>query len=563
MGQQSSRKSIAYLPIVFVATFLVLIVPVLSVYWLRTSGVVASAWVGMIIGVVASLMASYAGAAFWKTRTHSRDFLFSELMLWGWVQRWRNERRLNAAADLLGLTTKRPRAISGGWLTSEKQAVLLTQLTSGLEGRDPYTHGHSRRVARHAANIAQRMGLPREEVAKIRAAGAMHDVGKVDTPIAVLHKDGRLSDDEYAIIKRHPVDGAMMVARLHDEGLTAMVRHHHERMDGTGYPDGLVGDAIPIGARILAVADTFDAVTSTRPYRQAHAHKKALDILAAEAGTQLDPDAVRAFCSYYSGRRPLAYWAILLNGRPTLASWLGEGLLGPAKASTIGTAMATAATAAAVGGILLGPPTEAPAGSLRTEVEAGASPASSTSGPRPRAVTPVVIPALARLAISTRGRSPSPVSRDSPDAGWTKTSGPRDVSGPLQRSRRLATTGRGAKARRRSSHDAAEPSRPAKPNEPVNTGQTNGAGGTPATGQPTGTRPGKTKNEGKKSGKGHGRKPGKGQGKAPDEGPTVSQPPSDSADDGPGKAPGKPSRHENAPPGRRGVSQAALSASQP
>ncbi len=107
----------------------------------------------------------------------------------------------------------------------------------------------------------------------------MHDVGKVETPTAVLHKAGRLSDEEFDIVKRHPVDGADMVATLDDDELTAIVRHHHERLDGTGYPDGLAGDEIPLGARILAVADTFDAITSTRPYRQANPHKKALDIL--------------------------------------------------------------------------------------------------------------------------------------------------------------------------------------------------------------------------------------------------------------------------------------------
>ena len=231
----------------------------------RPTGVVTSVWAGMAIGVAVSLLASYAGGAFWKTRTYSRDILFSDLMLWGWVQRWRGERRLTSAADGLGLTTGRPQSVAGGQLTNEQKAALLTQLTSGLEAQDAYTHGHSRRVARYASNIAKRMGLSREEVAKICAAGAMHDVGKVETPITVLRKEGKLTDWEYAIVKQHPVDGAVMVSTLRDDELTAMVRHHHERLDGTGYPDRLAGEAIPIGARILAVADTFDAITSTGP----------------------------------------------------------------------------------------------------------------------------------------------------------------------------------------------------------------------------------------------------------------------------------------------------------
>jgi len=394
VGKQSNSKLVSYLPLVLVVTFLVVVVPMLLVVWLRASGTVTSAWAGTLIGVAMSLLASYVGAAIWKTRTDSRDILFSELLLWGWVQHWRSERRLSAAADLLGLTTGRRQAISGGRLTNEEKAGLLTQLTSGLEARDAYTHGHSRRVARHGVSIAKRMGLSREEVAKIRAAGAMHDVGKVETPTAVLHKEGKLTDAEYAIIKRHPVDGAAMVSTLGDDELTAMVRHHHEQMDGTGYPDGLVGEAIPIGARILAVADTFDAITSTRPYRHAHAHKKALTILAAEAGTQLDPDAVRAFCSCYSGRRPLAYWAILANLRPRLASWLGEGLA-PAKAATMGNVMATAATAATVGSVALVPIVEAPSRAL---ADASTRSASAPTRPSRSVTTPAAWKAAADRA---------------------------------------------------------------------------------------------------------------------------------------------------------------------
>lgn len=353
VGTVSDRKLVAFLPLVLAATFLVVVVPMLLVVWLRSSGVVGSVWVGTAIGVAVSLLASCAGGAFWKARARARDILFSDLMLWGWLQRWRSERRLTAAADVLGFTLGRPQAISGGHLTNEQKAGLLTRLTSGLEARDAYTHGHSRRVARHASNTARRMGLSRAEVAKIRAAGAMHDVGKVETPIMLLHKEGKLTDAEYAIIKRHPVDGAVMVSGLGDDELTAMVRHHHERVDGSGYPDRLAGEAIPIGARILAVADTFDAITSARPYRHAHAHKKALDILATEAGTQLDPDAVRAFCSCYSGRRPLVYWTMLANAGPRLTSWLGSGLA-PTKAATVANVMATAATAATIGGSVLG-----------------------------------------------------------------------------------------------------------------------------------------------------------------------------------------------------------------
>jgi HD-GYP domain-containing protein (c-di-GMP phosphodiesterase class II) len=350
MGKSQSRKLIVYLPLVFVATSVVVLAPTLFVLWLRESGAVASMWVALAIGVVMSLTASQVGAAIWKSKANS-ELLFNDLMLWGWVQRFRSERRLAAASDLLGLSVGRPKAITGGHLSSGEKKQLLTQLTSSLEASDPYTHGHSRRVARHAANIAKHMGLSGGEIAKIRAAGAMHDVGKVETPTLVLHKAGRLSDEEFDIVKRHPVDGADMVATLDDEELTAIIRHHHERLDGTGYPDGLAGEEIPLGARILAVADTFDAITSTRPYRQANPHKKALDILETEAGTQLDPVAVTAFLECYSGMKPVAFWAALINARPRVSASVGQ-FLSPVTGTSV---IATTAAAAAVGAVAIGP----------------------------------------------------------------------------------------------------------------------------------------------------------------------------------------------------------------
>ncbi|HYI37265.1 MAG TPA: HD domain-containing phosphohydrolase [Thermoleophilaceae bacterium] len=350
MGKSQSRKLIAHLPLVVFATSVVVLAPTLFVLWLRESGTVDSMWLALAIGVVMSLTASQVGAAIWKSRADS-ELLFNELMLWGWVQRFRSERRLAAASDLLGLSAGRPKAISGGQLSGEEKKQLLTQLTSSLESSDPYTHGHSRRVARHAANIAKQMGLSGPEVAKIRAAGAMHDVGKVETPTLVLHKAGRLTDEEFDIVKRHPVDGADMVATLDDDELTAIVRHHHERLDGTGYPDGLAGDEIPLGARILAVADTFDAITSTRPYRQANPHKKALDILETEAGTQLDPVAVKAFLECYSGMKPVAFWAVLINARPRVSASLGQ-VFSPVTGTNV---IATTAAAAAVGAVAVGP----------------------------------------------------------------------------------------------------------------------------------------------------------------------------------------------------------------
>ncbi len=317
--------------------------PVGIVWWLRFSHTISSPALGVLIGMTLSLGAAQLGRVVWEKHPGSEDLLFSELMIWGYAQRWRSRRRLRSARQLLEpMNDVQRRALEG--LSTKRQVSLLEQLVAGMETKDPYLHGHSRRVARHAWMIARRMGLPREAAARIRAAAAIHDVGKTETPTSILHKRGPLSDREFEVIKRHPDDGARMAAVLGDVELAAIVRHHHERLDGTGYPAGLSGEAIPLGARIIAVADTFDAITSARPYRAASAHKKALDVLNEEAGTTLDPAVVAAFSSHYAGRRALALSAIL-GGLPERAlSWLGGSVGGVASAAKV------VALAAIVGG---------------------------------------------------------------------------------------------------------------------------------------------------------------------------------------------------------------------
>jgi putative nucleotidyltransferase with HDIG domain len=181
---------------------------------------------------------------------------------------------------------------------------LLDRLAAGLDASVPGTDAHCRRVARYAAGTGKRMCLSREQMELVRRAAVLHDIGKFETPIEIINKRGPLSREEFALVEQHSAAGAKLVAGLGDEALTAIVRHHHERFDGDGYPDGLAGKAIPLGARIVAVADTFDAVTSTRPYRPAIRRREALELLEAEAGTQLDPDVVSAFRAYYRGVGP-------------------------------------------------------------------------------------------------------------------------------------------------------------------------------------------------------------------------------------------------------------------
>jgi putative nucleotidyltransferase with HDIG domain len=263
--------------------------------------------------VALSLLAAAVGSAWWSRRRRGVDLLFSELLLWAWLRRLYIDRKVERAVGLLCLAGPSVRSDSVG-MTVERRTQLLGQLAGALEAQDPYLEGHSRRVARHATMIAQKIGLSGDQVARIRTAAVLHDVGKLRVPQGLLNKPGRLSATEFDQVKPHADEGAKMIAGLGDDQLTSIVRHHHERLDGTGYPDGLRGAHIPLGARVIAVADTYDAITAPRPYRPAAPHKQAIDTLREESLTHLDPALVRAFRSCYSGRAPLAFWE-------TLAAW--------------------------------------------------------------------------------------------------------------------------------------------------------------------------------------------------------------------------------------------------
>ncbi|HRV60471.1 MAG TPA: HD-GYP domain-containing protein, partial [Solirubrobacterales bacterium] len=287
-------------------TALVLVVPCLAAIGLRASGLVTSTALLILIPVVVSVLFSHSIAEFWKRRRTGSPLLFEDLMLWGWLRRRRFEKLLARSEDFVG-----PEA--GRGLSPERRARELERLAGALEARDPRTHGHSRRVARHATTIARSLKLETAEVARVRTAALLHDVGKIEVPWEILEKPGALTDEEFAEIRKHPVAGASLVEGMDDPELTAIVRHHHERIDGGGYPDGIVADEIPIGARIIAVADTFDALTSARSYRQPRSHEEALEVLREEAGTQLDSNAVEAFDGRYSSRRPVALVAAALG----------------------------------------------------------------------------------------------------------------------------------------------------------------------------------------------------------------------------------------------------------
>ena len=180
----------------------------------------------------------------------------------------------------------------------------IQALAAAVDAKDSYTQGHSQRVARYAVALAQRMGLTESEVDLVHITGTLHDVGKIGVPDAILKKPNRLDDDERRIMETHPALGEVIIRKAPKLAETLPgVRHHHEQWAGGGYPDRLRGEQIPRIARILAVADTFDAMTSDRPYRKGLSWEIALSEIARGAGTQFEPCLAEAFVALMQAER--------------------------------------------------------------------------------------------------------------------------------------------------------------------------------------------------------------------------------------------------------------------
>ena len=170
----------------------------------------------------------------------------------------------------------------------------MNTFISFIDAKDPYTRGHSKRVAMYAAEIAKRMGLSGDEVQNIYYAGLLHDAGKISIPDAVLNKPGKLTDEERKLIQNHTIAGGKMLKQMSSiRGIRETALYHHERYDGTGYPEGLRGEAIPLYARIVGVADSYDAMSSNRVYRRHLNKDEIIEEIQNGAGTQFDPDLVK------------------------------------------------------------------------------------------------------------------------------------------------------------------------------------------------------------------------------------------------------------------------------
>jgi diguanylate cyclase (GGDEF)-like protein len=180
----------------------------------------------------------------------------------------------------------------------------IAGLAEALLERDRYTGEHSERVADLSAQVARSLGLNEQEVERVRAAARLHDIGKVGIPDDILRKGGDLSDEEWQVMRGHPMIGERIVRSMPGLGPVArIIRHEHERWDGSGYPDGLAGEEIPIGARIVFACDAYHAMTSNRPYREAKSHGDAIRELAQGAGSQFDPQVTEVLIGYLWGSR--------------------------------------------------------------------------------------------------------------------------------------------------------------------------------------------------------------------------------------------------------------------
>lgn len=166
----------------------------------------------------------------------------------------------------------------------ENAETVLFTLAESIEARDPYTRGHCERLAETSARLGERVGIPDEDIKALRWAGIVHDVGKIAVPDAILLKPGPLTPEEMSVIRKHPEAGERICAPLKAfRSVLPIIRHHHEKFDGSGYPDGLRGEDIPLTARILQLADVYDALTWDRPYRTAVTTQMALDLMNEEA----------------------------------------------------------------------------------------------------------------------------------------------------------------------------------------------------------------------------------------------------------------------------------------
>ncbi|MBW3594482.1 MAG: translation initiation factor IF-2 N-terminal domain-containing protein, partial [Actinobacteria bacterium] len=249
-----------------------------------------------ILSIILTAGAIILGSAVWATQPESAGFSFGDLMLWSWVRREAAERALIENTAVLGFD-RFGRFLGNTTASQDEQMRAVRDIAAALDAKSSYTLGHSRRVEKHVRKVAEAMGLSAEEIADLTTAAALHDIGNIQIPDEVLRKTGELTIEERDAIEAHVLLGARMVLKAGNEKVVAGIRHHHERWDGAGYPDGMSGADIPLFARLIGIAEAYDAMTSTRPYRQGFGRDHAIEVLRAESGLQFDGELVEIFVS--------------------------------------------------------------------------------------------------------------------------------------------------------------------------------------------------------------------------------------------------------------------------
>lgn len=286
----------------------------------------------------------------------------------------------------------------------------LLSLVATLESHDRLTRGHSERVRAYAQVIGRQLRLEPHQVDRLNWAALLHDVGKLEIPTEILTRKGRPTEDEWTMIRRHPAFGEQLVAPLREwlgEWVDA-VGYHHERWDGTGYPRGVAGTDIPLAGRLVAVADTFDVITSTRSYKQASSRRSAREEIARCAGTQFDPEIVRAFLAISFGRVRYASGPL---------SWLADAAV-LAKIPLVGAAGTVAAAA-----VVIAPTVSPSLGSGRE----------SAAPQQPPAIERVVAPpSLSSSPVATAGRRVAPPAKTVPTGARAATIERRERTGAAE-----------------------------------------------------------------------------------------------------------------------------------
>lgn len=270
-----------------------------------------------------TLVTVVGGTRLWERQPASAIFSFGDLMLWNWVRRHRAETRLVRNTQLLGFD--RRGAYQGDAIAQDgsDRLELLAEIADALDAKSSYTMNHTDRVERLAHDIGESLSLSKEQLKKLSTAAFLHDVGNIRIPEYILRKPGELSDEDRRTVESHALLGAMMAFEVVTRDVADGILHHHERWDGTGYPNGKSGREIPLYARIIAVAEAYDAMTSTRAHRQSLSPAAAIEILEKEAGCQFDPRVVQGLVAVLP--KPLALFdhiPTLAAVRPRLREWM-------------------------------------------------------------------------------------------------------------------------------------------------------------------------------------------------------------------------------------------------